>query len=154
MDAATLKIGSTHLRPHIAMRRLVTLISLAALACGGGTDNAAAPVLPTYPSMAGVWSISGVFPATGIPFQGTVTFSQLSLQQPGLTGSANLTVTTPSGSTNYTVINNAAVSENRELRFNVVRTTLDPWRFVGIVNGTSVTGLCDTSACTFTMAKQ
>jgi hypothetical protein len=101
----------------MAMRLVFTVISLGALACGGGSDSTTAPVLPTYPNMAGVWSATGVFPATGI--------------------------------------NNAAVSENRELRFNVVRTPpLDPWRFVGVVNGTSVTGNCDTSACTFTMAKQ
>jgi hypothetical protein len=139
----------------MAMRLVFTVISLRALARGGGSDSTTVPVLPTYPNMAGVWSVTGAFPATGTQFQGTVTFSQAALQQPGLTGSANLTIAFPDGPSNYTVINNAAVSENRELRFNVVRTPpLDPWRFVGVVNGTSVTGNCDTSACTFTMAKQ
>src|SRR5436190_16323077 len=124
------------------MRRIVSIVCLAALAaCGGGADSPTTPAR-IFPSMAGVWSITGAF-TNGIPFHGTVTFAQASLQQPALGGSMNTTAETPLGPVNTAATITGSVSENGILLFNPIPPvgSLSSSRYSGVVTGTSVTGV-------------
>jgi len=122
------------------MKRLVACIALCAIAACGG-DSSTAPKQPTFPAVVGVYNIAGSFNATGTPFAGTITFTQLSREQPTLDGLCALTVQTSSGPVSFSTIDAASVSESGAIGFNIGSATgTTTWRFTGVVSGNAITG--------------
>jgi hypothetical protein len=122
------------------MKHFLAALAFGALvACGG--DSSTAPKNPTFPSVAGVYAISGSFTGAALPFSGTITFSQPSREQPTLEGSANLTVYATDGNITFGTIDNASVSETGLVGFNVGSAVgTATWRFTGTLTGTTITG--------------
>lgn len=124
------------------MKRLLPTLTLAALAACGGSD-ATGPKNPTFPSVAGVYQVTGAFPSPppALNFNGTISLSQPSREQPALTGTANLVVALSTGPITFSTINNASVSEGGLVGFNVGGSTgTASWRFTGTLSGSTITG--------------
>jgi hypothetical protein len=122
------------------MKRLVTFLALCTLAACGG-DSSTAPKQPAFPAVVGVYTISGSFNDGGLPFSGTITFTQASREQPTLDGFCAVTVPTCSGPVAFSTISAASVSESGAIGFNIGSASGSAtWRFTGVVSGSSITG--------------
>jgi hypothetical protein len=122
------------------MKRLITCIALVTMAACGG-DSSTSPKQPTFPAVVGVYNLSGAFNGGGLPFSGTITFSQASREQPTLDGLCAVSVQTSTGPITFSTIAAASVSEAGAIGFNIGPATgTTTWRFTGVVSGSSITG--------------
>ena len=123
------------------MRFLLGVAGLGLLAACGGDSSA--PQEPAYPAVAGTYAISGGFDGLTpqqANFSGTVTLAQPSRENPGLTGTFNVTA-----SVNGDVFlvagpaQGATVSTTGVLSFAVADAATQ-WTFSGTMSGTSASG--------------
>ena len=122
------------------MKRLIACLALCAIAACGG-DSSTSPRQSTFPAVVGVYNISGAFNAGGLPFSGTITFTQASREQPTLDGLCAVSVQTSTGPIAFSTIAAASVSEAGAIGFNIGPATgTTTWRFTGVVSGSSITG--------------
>ena len=122
------------------MKRLIACLALCAIAACGG-DSSTSPKQPAFPAVVGVYNISGAFNTGGLPFSGTITFSQASREQPTLDGLCAVSVQTSSGPVTFSTIEAASVSESGAIGFNIGPATgTTTWRFTSVVSGNSITG--------------
>lgn len=123
----------------LARALIPTLAAL--LACGGGDDG---PAAPQFPSVAGVYAISGTFDdLPGATVTGPLTLAQADRSSGALTGTVTLTLRTSSGATSTASgLFDATVSTTGSVSFSVGAPSggASSWTFTGPVTATGVVG--------------
>jgi hypothetical protein len=123
------------------MRRLVLLVPLLVIGCGGGDSNAPTPA---FPNVAGTYTMTGGFDGfttTEASFTGNFTLTQASQAQGALGGNASITARF--GDQIATVSDNALDRASVTNTGAITFTLTDPsgtWTFNATVGGSSVSG--------------
>jgi hypothetical protein len=120
---------------------LAALGAAAVLACGDDDNNG-----PTdaFPDVAGVYTVEGQFDGadpSDLSFDGTVTIEQESLETSLLTGTADITIVTPTGDLPVTdaELLNANVNLVGDVTFTLEQGSVS-WDFIGDKSGDVLTG--------------
>ena len=120
---------------------LAALGAAAIIACGDDNGNGPSD---SFPDVAGVYAVDGQFDGvdpSDLSFTGTVTIEQESLESSLLTGTASLTIVSPSGNTPLTGIplNNAGVDLGGNVAFTLEQGNIS-WDFTGEKAGDILSG--------------
>jgi hypothetical protein len=120
---------------------LAALAAVAVLACG--EDDANGPA-DAFPDVAGVYTVEGQFDEadpSDLAFNGTITIEQESLETSLLTGTADLTIITPTGTfpVNDAELLDANVNLVGDVTFSLEQGSVS-WDFVGDKSGDVLTG--------------
>lgn len=124
------------------MRSYLVLAGLVMLAACGG-DDSSAPQEPTYPAASGTYAVSGGFDGATpqeASFAGTVSVTQASRENPGLTGNFNVTATI--GASVFVLagsLQSATITTAGVISF-LVGDSEASWSFSGTQSGTSFSG--------------
>ena len=121
---------------------LAALGAVAVLACGGD-DDANGPD-DAFPDVAGVYTVEGQFDEADpddLSFSGEITIEQESLETSLLTGTADLTIVTPSGTfpVDDAELLDASVNLVGDVTFRLEETSV-AWDFLGDKSGDILSG--------------
>jgi hypothetical protein len=131
------------LRCNMFFPRGLRALSVVALvnSCGGG--DLAAPE-PTFPDVAGIYSVTGVFddlPPSDASFNGTLTLTQGSRESGVLGGTMAVTTLIGGDVSGGTLpLHQATVTPNDEVTFVLNGTENATWTFTGTRSGTTIIG--------------
>ena len=120
---------------------LAALGTVAVLACGGDDTNEPAEA---FPDVAGVYTVEGQFDGadpSDLSFNGTVTIEQESLEASHLTGMADLTIVSSTGSfpVNDAELLDANVNLVGDVTFSLEQSSVS-WDFLGNKSGDLLSG--------------
>ena len=120
---------------------LAALAAAAVIACSDDDGNGPGD---SFPDVAGVYAVDGQFDGvdpSDLSFTGTVTIEQESLESSLLTGTANLTLVSPSGNTplNGAPLNDAGVDLGGNVAFTLEQGNIS-WEFTGEKAGDILSG--------------
>ena len=131
------------LKRTLLFTRGLIALSLVALGNGCGGGDLAAPQ-PTFPDVAGVYSVTGVFddfPANDASFNGTLTLTQTSRESGALGGTMAVTTMIGGDVTGGTLpLRQATVTPNGEVTFVLSGDENATWTFTGTRSSTTITG--------------